>query len=111
MIAFFLVGVGLWFGWVLTSLIPITWYKVERMASAIILGLLGSVWLYFLFSLVLPYCLSIPVSLAVQLGLCIWLTIVERKKLSNYIPYSSPWLAVLSIIGGGGMLHLLYTHM
>ncbi|MCC2631958.1 MAG: hypothetical protein K0S20_657 [Patescibacteria group bacterium] len=107
---YFLVASSLWAGWCLSGLVPLRWYKAERLAVAGFLGLFSAAWLFFLLSLLLPYTFAIPLAFLIQVGGSGFLT-WKLKKGTEHQPYFSlPWL-FLSLVSTSWLAYLLYTHM
>lgn len=102
-------------GYQMTYLLPIAWYRPERVAMGTVLGLFGGSWLLLLFSLVVPYSLGIPLTVLIVVITGGWLRWYGRKTTSKelYIEGSRQtvvWL-IATLVISCFLVYVFYTHM
>lgn len=100
-------------GATLVRRIPMAMYRFEAVAFAVVLGLLAWMWIAFITALVLPYDVSLPLTIVISAVATVALwpggNGPERRALEGGRPAWLVWGAA-TVLTGIGLIRLFWTH-
>lgn len=112
MIALLWCAVALFCGYAVVSWLPLSLYRVERVAWMLTLGILLTSWVSLILSLFLPYSLSIPLTFALLLlGSVGLLFYAAKPKKESASPEASLSWFLLTLFSTMLLGYLFHTHM